>query len=62
MLEGIMTNYPADLFATGIGLVVLVVVTLSTVKVTPALPLIDIDGNELEYRDRLGILGFPGRR
>jgi SSS family transporter len=61
VLEGVMTSYPADLFAAGIGLVVLVAVTLSTAKATPALPLTDIDGNELEYKDRLGTLGFPRR-
>jgi hypothetical protein len=49
----------AELIAAGIGLITLVVVSLATQKKTPALPPTDIDGNTLEYKARLGILGFP---
>jgi Na+/proline symporter len=56
-----LLNYPPELVAALIGLVVLVVVTLATSRAIPALPLTDVDGRELEYKDRLGTLGFPRR-
>lgn len=52
-------GYPADLIAAGIGLIALISVSLATQKSHPALPITDADGNELEYKGRLGILGFP---
>ena len=61
VLEGVLTDYPADMVAAVIGLVVLVVATLATAKMSPALPLTDVDGRELEYKNRLGTLGFPLR-
>jgi len=60
--ELVQSTYPADLIAAGIGLITLIVVTLATEKKIPARPLTDIEGNELEYKDRLGILGFPLKR
>lgn len=61
-LEATQSTYPAELIAAGIGLITLVVVSLATQKKTPALPPTDIDGNILEYKNRLGILGFPFRK
>jgi SSS family transporter len=58
-LEVAGTEYPADLIAAGLGLVTLVVVTLATERKVPARPLTDVDGHPLEYRERLGRLGFP---
>jgi hypothetical protein len=58
----VQNTYPADLMAAGIGLVTMIVVTLMTHKRYPAQPMTDIDGDTLEYRDRLGILGFPRLR
>jgi SSS family transporter len=62
LLEAVQNTYPADLMAAGIGLVTMIVVTLMTHKRYPAQPMTDIDGDTLEYRDRLGILGFPRLR
>ncbi len=59
LLEVVQSAYPADLIAAGIGLVTMIAVTLLTQKRYPAKPVTDIDGNTVEYRDRLGILGFP---
>jgi Na+/proline symporter len=61
-LEAVQSTYPAELIAAGVGLITLCVVTLATQKRAPALPPTDIDGNILEYSDRLGILGFPVSR
>ena len=58
-LEVAGIDYPADLIAAGLGLVTLVVVTLATGRTVPARPLTDVDGHPLEYRERLGRLGFP---
>ena len=58
-LEVAGIDYPADLIAAGLGLITLVVVTLATQRRVPALPLTDVDGKSLQYRDRLGTLGFP---
>jgi len=59
LLEAFQSTYPADLMAAGIGLVTMIAVTLLTQKRSPAKPVTDIDGNSIEYRNRLGILGFP---
>ena len=59
-LEWLATPYPADLLAAGIGLVTLVVVTLATSERVPPLPLTDVDGKQLTYQDRLGVIGFAG--
>jgi len=61
-LEAIHSAYPADLMAAGIGLSAMIGVTLLTQKKHPATPMTDMDGKPLEYRDRLGILGFPRQR
>ena len=51
-------NLPAELIAAGISLVALIVVTLLTEKKTPSLPATDIDGNIVEYKNRIGVLGW----
>jgi len=60
-LEWIGTAYPPDLIAASVGLLTLVAVTLMTSERHPPLPLADIDGNRLAYRERLGVLRFPLR-
>lgn len=60
-LEWVGTAYPPDLIAAAIGLLALVTVTLITSERHPPLPLADIDGNRLAYRERLGTLRFPLR-
>lgn len=60
-IEIIGTDYPAELIAAALGVGTLVVVTLTTSTSTPARALTDIDGNALEYRDRLGTLGLYRR-
>ena len=62
LLEAVQSAYPADLMAAGIGLMTMIFVTLLTQTHYPAKPMTDIEGNKLEYRDRLGILGFPRSR
>lgn len=47
-----------ELLASGIGLVTLIAVTLATYRIVPALPATDIEGNPVEYKDRLGLLGL----
>lgn len=62
LLEAVQSTYPADLMAAGIGLITMIFVTLLTQARYPAQPMTDIEGNMLEYRDRLGLLGFPRSR
>jgi Na+/proline symporter len=57
-LAWIQSTYPADLMATGLGALALVVVALATGKRRPPLPLVDSEGHQVAYRDRLGVLGF----
>ena len=52
---------PAELIAAGIGMVALIAVTWLTARRVPPLPATDVDGNVIEYRDRLGLLGIPRR-
>jgi Na+/proline symporter len=52
---------PAELIAAGVGLLALILVTWLTARRVPPLPATDVDGNALEYRDRLGLLGFRAR-
>ena len=59
LLEFVQSTYPADLIAAVLGLVTLVVVAYATEKKIPALPLTDIDGNHVDYKDRIGLLGLP---
>jgi len=58
VLASIQSEYPADLMAMGLAAVTLVGVTLATSRSSPALPLTDMSGRTLAYRDRLGIPGF----
>ena len=52
---------PNDLLGLGAGLITIVVVSLLTRKSDPPRPALDIDGNVVEFKDRLGILP-PFRR
>jgi hypothetical protein len=47
---------PADVIGWCVGLAMLVIVSLISSKSSPALPLSDVNGNGLEYKDRLGTL------
>ncbi len=47
---------PNDLLGLGAGLITIIVVSLATRKNDPPRPALDIDGNEVPFRDRLGIL------
>jgi len=49
-------HLPAELVAAGASLAALVAVTWLTARISPPLPATDVDGNGLEYRDRIGIL------
>lgn len=61
-LGAVQSTYPADLIAAVIGVVVLISVSLATQKNHPPLPATDVDGNVLELKSRLGVLGFPYRK
>lgn len=54
-------HLPAELIAAGVGLLALVAVTWLTAHWVAPLPATDVDGNILEYRDRLGRLGLRAR-
>lgn len=62
LLAWLQSSYPADLMATGLGALTLVVVALATGKRRPPLPLVDSEGRRVAYRDRLGVLGFKYTR
>ena len=47
---------PNDLLGLGAGLITIIVVSLATRKNDPPRPALDIDGNEVPFKDRLGIL------
>jgi Na+/proline symporter len=53
----LVAEQPWDLWAFVAGAAVLVVVSLATAKGDPPLALRGADGQVLEYRDRLGVLG-----
>lgn len=48
---------PGDLIGLGACLVTMIVVSLATQKMDPPRPARDIDGNIVEFKDRLGTLG-----
>ena len=60
VLVAYQDTYPADLMATALAAVTLVVVTWLSSKRHPATQITDIDGQPLEYRDRLGLLRPKG--
>ncbi len=53
---------PAELIAAGAGLAALIAVTWLTLGWARPLPATDLNGNVLEYRGRLGLLGFSDAR
>lgn len=55
--RSVAPELPADLFGMCVCLVTIVVVSLLTQKIDPPRPARDIDGNIVEFKDRLGI--FP---
>ncbi len=56
LLAAVQDTYPADLLATAIAAVTLVLVTWATSERHPAQQLTDIDGRPIELQDRLGLL------
>jgi len=54
-------SLPADFIGLGASLVTMLVVTPLTQKFDPPRPLVDIDGNPVEMKDRLGVLPLFGR-
>jgi hypothetical protein len=54
-------DWPADLLAFGVSAVALVAVSLVTLRRDAPLPLHDQGGAVLEYRDRLGVIGWTVR-
>lgn len=54
----VQSEYPADLIAAALSALTLMVVTLATYQQSPPLPLSDLEGNPVAYKDRLGILGL----
>jgi len=47
---------PNDLLGLGASLITIVVVSLATRRMEPPRPALDVDGNEVPFRDRLGIM------
>jgi SSS family transporter len=56
--RSVAPELPGDLIGMGACLVIMVVVSLATQKIDPPKPARDIDGNVVEFKDRLGTLGF----
>ena len=54
-----VTPVPSELPAAGIGLIVLVIVSLPTSRSHPPKPATDINGEAVDIDDRLGILSLP---
>jgi SSS family transporter len=54
----IAPELPGDLIGMVVCLVLMVTVSLATQKLDPPKPALDIDGNEVEFKDRLGTRGF----
>jgi SSS family solute:Na+ symporter len=54
----IAPELPGDLIGMGACLVIMISVSLATQKIDPPKPALDIDGNVVEFKDRLGTLGF----
>jgi SSS family solute:Na+ symporter len=54
----IAPELPGDLIGMGACLVIMISVSLATQKIDPPKPALDIDGNVVEFNDRLGTLGF----
>lgn len=52
---------PADFIGLAASLVTLLVVTPATQRLDPPRPLVDVDGNPIEMKDRLGVLPPFGR-
>ncbi len=56
--RSVAPELPADLIGMGVCLITIIVVSLLTQKYDPPKPARDIDGNVVEFKDRLGTLGF----
>ncbi len=54
----IAPELPGDLIGMSACLVIMVAVSLATQKIDPPKPARDIDGNVVEFKDRLGTLGL----
>jgi len=49
-------DLPGDLLGLMVGLITILIVTPLTQKLDPPKPLLDSDGNEVEFKNRLGVL------
>jgi Na+/proline symporter len=58
----VQSTYPAASMGAVVSLATLVIVVRATGKSTPAEPLRDLEGRELRYADRLGVLFGGGAR
>ena len=54
----LQSECPADVIAAALSAATLIVVALATHKQSPPLPLTDLDGRPVAYKDRLGLLGL----
>jgi Na+/proline symporter len=52
----VMPDWPADFIGLGTSLVAMLIVTPLTQRFDPPRPLVDIDGNPVDLRDRLGTI------
>jgi Na+/proline symporter len=56
--RSIAPELPGDLIGMAVCFVVMVTVSLATQRIDPPKPARDIDGNIVEFKNRLGTLGF----
>jgi len=59
--RAVAPELPGDLIGMGACLVIMVTVSLATQKIDPPKPARDIDGNIVEFKNRIGILGFRNK-
>jgi SSS family solute:Na+ symporter len=60
--RSVAPELPGDLIGMGVSFVTMVVVSLMTQEQDPPRPALDIDGNVVEFKNRLGTLGIRGVR
>ena len=60
--RSVAPELPGDLIGMGACLVTIVVVSLATQELDPPKPALDIDGNVIEFKNRLGTLKIWGAR
>ena len=58
-VQASLPDFPAELIAAGVSLIVLIVITSISHRQVKSLPATDVDGNNIDYKSRVGTLPFP---